>query len=88
MVAEGFSTGRIALDLGISKSSTKRIRRQAHDNPENFLLWGFVVRWKVDSGTKYFCRYCAWVESKPVASGDHAHGHIWDSSELRIAPRP
>jgi hypothetical protein len=41
--AQGFSSSRIALDLGISRSSAKRILAEARDDTENLYRWDFVV---------------------------------------------
>ena len=86
MTARGFSPRRVALELGISRSSAKRIVSIAHDDPESFSFWDFVVRWQSDKGPVYFCRYCGsrWREEPDAV--EHAFGHIWDQSQLKFAP--
>ena len=85
--AQGFARSRVAKELEISPSSAKRILQQAREDPELFHLWGFVTRWRTDAAAKYFCRFCAWIESSLPEAVHHAHGHIWDPKELEVAPR-
>jgi hypothetical protein len=40
--AQGFSSNRIALDLGISRSSAKKALNEARNDTERFYEWGFV----------------------------------------------
>jgi hypothetical protein len=84
--AQGFSSNRIALDLGISRSSAKRVLAEARNDTENLYLWGFVVAWRTETAVKYFCRYCAWTESRPQDAAMHAYGHIWDPRQMKVSP--
>ena len=87
-VGQGFAHGRVAAELEISESSSKRIVKKSEEDPEVFYLWGFITRWRVDSTVKYFCRYCAWIEKGKVEICVHAYSHLWDPDNLKIAPNP
>jgi hypothetical protein len=82
--AQGFSSNRISLDLGISWSSAKRILAEARNDTESLYWSGFVVAWRTESAAKYFC---AWTESTPQDAAMDAYGHLWDPRGLKLSPR-
>ena len=85
---EGYPAGRIALELGISRSSVQRTLQMAHDDPEQFIILGFTVPMASADGSSFVCRFCGWPEEDAPPAAVHAFGHLFDPEELRIFPRP
>ena len=85
--SQGYSARRIALELGISDSSAKRILKAAHEDPEEFVFTGWVVHTYRGKEACWTCRYCGWLAPNKASAAHHGFGEVWDEDELRVAPR-
>ena len=86
--ANGVTPGGVEALSGIPSSTVSRVRKQAWDDPREFLDCGFII---VVRGGKigdprrpryFYCRMCGEAGLRSAQMNEHAFGHIWDVDDL------
>ena len=86
--ANGITPSGVEAMSGIPSSTVSRVRKQAYDDPGEFLDCDFII---LVMGGKigdlrrpryFYCRMCGEADRRSAPMNHHAFGHIWDPEDL------